>query len=89
MREKQYRQHRFEKAIDDVYSHKATKLGSDETSIAKTEKKAIRKTMISGAIERMVEDLIQEAMSKGEFKNLPGSGKPIKSDPLRDPNIGK
>ncbi|XP_028513513.1 dnaJ homolog subfamily C member 28-like [Exaiptasia diaphana] len=49
MRQKQYRQHKFEKAIDDVHSHKTTRFGSDETSIAQPEKKAIRKTMISGA----------------------------------------
>ena len=28
-------------------------------------------------IERVVEDLIQESMSKGEFKNLKGTGKPL------------
>ncbi|KAK3749592.1 hypothetical protein QZH41_019733 [Actinostola sp. cb2023] len=89
MRERQYRQQKFEKAIDDVHVHKTSKYGSDETSIAQPEKKAIRKTMISGAIERMVEDLIQEAMSKGEFTNLPGSGKPIQGDPLKDPYMGE
>ena len=31
----------------------------------------------SNAIERVVEDLIQDAMVKGEFHNLPGSGKPL------------
>lgn len=28
-------------------------------------------------LDRLVEDLIQESMSKGEFDNLPGSGKPL------------
>ncbi|XP_031553102.1 dnaJ homolog subfamily C member 28-like [Actinia tenebrosa] len=84
-REKQYRNHRFEQAIEGVFSHKTKQHGAEETSIAKAEKKAIRKNKISGAIERMVEDLIQEAMSKGEFQNLPGSGKPFTKDPLRDP----
>lgn len=31
----------------------------------------------SNAIDRVVEDLIQEAISKGEFHNLSGSGKPL------------
>lgn len=30
-------------------------------------------------MERLVEDLIQESMAKGEFKNLPGEGKPLQS----------
>jgi hypothetical protein len=29
------------------------------------------------AFERIVEDLIKEAMERGEFDNLPGRGKPI------------
>ena len=29
------------------------------------------------AIERLVDDLISESMSKGEFDNLPGQGKPL------------
>lgn len=28
--------------------------------------------------DRLVEDLIQESMSKGEFENLSGKGKPLK-----------
>jgi hypothetical protein len=29
------------------------------------------------AIERLVEDLIVDAMAKGEFENLKGAGKPL------------
>lgn len=32
------------------------------------------------AIDRLVEDLIQESMKKGEFNNLAGQGKPLKYD---------
>ena len=31
-------------------------------------------------IERVVEDLIQESMAKGDFDNLPNAGKPLKHD---------
>lgn len=31
-------------------------------------------------MDRLVEDLIQEAMNKGEFTNLTGMGKPLKDD---------
>lgn len=31
-------------------------------------------------MERVVEDLIQESMAKGEFDNLPNAGKPLQHD---------
>ena len=34
-------------------------------------------TQRTHGIDRLVEDLIQESMSKGEFTNLKGSGKPL------------
>ena len=33
--------------------------------------------LYSNTIDRIVEDLIQESMSKGEFENLSGKGKPL------------
>lgn len=36
--------------------------------------------------DRLVEDLIQESMSKGEFENLSGKGKPLK-DQNRNPYV--
>lgn len=41
-----------------------------------------RKRKSSNAMERVVEDLILEAFSRGDFSNLSGSGKPLKSDGL-------
>lgn len=32
---------------------------------------------IRSAIDRLVEDLIAESMARGEFDNLPGTGKPL------------
>lgn len=37
--------------------------------------------------DRLVEDLIQEAISKGEFSNLPGSGKPLSSNQNINPYV--
>ena len=31
-------------------------------------------------MDRLVEDLIQESMAKGDFDNLSGKGKPLKQD---------
>lgn len=77
-REKQYQQYRVQRASDKVIDFKTMQFGDKETSIAEPEKRAIRRSKHSKVIDRLVEDLIQEAMSKGEFKNLSGSGKPLK-----------
>ena len=78
MRQKQYQNYRVRRASDKVIDHKTRQFGDQETSIAEPEKRAIRRSKYSKVIDRLVEDLIQEAMSKGEFKNLSGSGKPLK-----------
>ena len=77
-RQKQYQSYRVQRASDKVIDHKTRQFGEQETSIAEPEKRAIRRSKYSKVIDRLVEDLIQEAMSKGEFKNLSGSGKPLK-----------
>ena len=77
-RQKQYQQFKVARAADRVVDHKTQQVGSDETSIAVPEKKSIRRGKVTQVIDRLVEDLIQEAMSKGEFKDLPGRGKPLK-----------
>ena len=77
-RQKQYQNYRVQRASDKVIDHKTRQFGDQETSIAEPEKRAIRRSKYSKVIDRLVEDLIQEAMSKGEFKNLSGSGKPLK-----------
>jgi len=38
-------------------------------------------------VERLVEDLIQESMAKGEFDNLSGKGKPLKDPSSYNPYI--
>lgn len=38
-------------------------------------------------IERLVEDLIQESMSKGEFNNLSGCGKPLQKQDNKNPYV--
>lgn len=37
--------------------------------------------------DRVVEDLIQEAMSKGDFTNLSGAGKPLKCLQSQNPYV--
>lgn len=38
-------------------------------------------------LDRLVEDLIQESMSKGEFNNLSSSGEPLASHQNRNPYV--
>ena len=40
-------------------------------------------------MDRLVEDYIQEAMSRGEFSNLKGQGKPLQLPPDHNPMIDK
>ncbi|KAL1488907.1 hypothetical protein ABEB36_014694 [Hypothenemus hampei] len=75
-REKQYMKNRAAKASENVYNHRIAKMNANEQSLM--EKVPLNhkiKTMYG--FDRLVEDLIQESMSKGEFSNLKNSGKPL------------
>ena len=41
--------------------------------------------LTKNAMERLVEDLIQESMAKGDFDNLKGSGKPLPQRVIYNP----
>ncbi|XP_041365999.1 dnaJ homolog subfamily C member 28-like [Gigantopelta aegis] len=77
-RQKQYQQHKVSRAADSILEHRMQRLAEQtEDAMVVKDKKATKHTKISNAIERIVEDLIQDAMNKGHFENLPGAGKPI------------
>ncbi|XP_053561935.1 dnaJ homolog subfamily C member 28 [Bombina bombina] len=78
-RQKQYTQFRVDRAAQQVLDFRTQKLESqneENTMIAKDIRQS-KKTKITQAIERLVEDLIQESMAKGDFDNLSGKGKPL------------
>lgn len=77
-RQKQYAQHRVRKASEDMFELKKAKWTkpSESALMNKTKAKA-RRNKISNTIDRVVEDLIQESMQRGDFDNLAGYGKPI------------
>eukprot|EP00095_Tigriopus_kingsejongensis_P009811 maker-scaffold239_size242058-snap-gene-0.15 protein:Tk09811 transcript:maker-scaffold239_size242058-snap-gene-0.15-mRNA-1 annotation:"j domain-containing protein" len=78
-RQRQYQNIRAMKAADNVLQHRVDKLSAQyETHLATQERKHTKKHTTSNAMERLVEDLITESMSKGEFDNLSGFGKPLK-----------
>lgn len=91
-RERQYRQFRVDRATDQVLEYRrkemekaAAEEGAMVTRDARLRSKQIK---ITQAVERLVEDLIQESMARGDFQNLSGTGKPINKfdhNPYMDP----
>nr|XP_005283987.1 dnaJ homolog subfamily C member 28 [Chrysemys picta bellii]XP_005283989.1 dnaJ homolog subfamily C member 28 [Chrysemys picta bellii]XP_042711709.1 dnaJ homolog subfamily C member 28 [Chrysemys picta bellii]XP_042711710.1 dnaJ homolog subfamily C member 28 [Chrysemys picta bellii] len=78
-RERQYKQFRVDRAAEQVMEYRKQKLESQyatNTMIAKDIRQS-KKVKITQAIDRLVEDLIQESMAKGDFDNLNGKGKPL------------
>uniref|UniRef100_H0XE31 DnaJ heat shock protein family (Hsp40) member C28 n=2 Tax=Otolemur garnettii TaxID=30611 RepID=H0XE31_OTOGA len=79
-REKQYRQFRADRATEQVMEYQKQKLHSQyfTDSVTVKDVRQSKEQKITQAIERLVEDLIQESMAKGDFDNLSGKGKPLK-----------
>ena len=69
--------------------HKIKKLQvTDEKSLIEMDKSRAKDIKTRFGMDRLVEDLIQEAMSRGEFNDLPGTGKPLKEDiSMQNPHI--
>lgn len=78
-RQRQYVQFRVDRATDQVLDFRKQKLEQQyaENSLIAKDVKHSKKVKITQAIERLVEDLIQESMAKGDFNNLSGKGKPL------------
>ncbi|XP_059133598.1 dnaJ homolog subfamily C member 28 isoform X2 [Peromyscus eremicus] len=79
-REKQYRQFRADRATEQVMEYQKQRLQREHfaNSITVQDVRQSKERKITQAIERLVEDLIQESMAKGDFDNLSGKGKPLK-----------
>ncbi|NWI95787.1 DJC28 protein, partial [Pitta sordida] len=79
-REKQYMQFRVDRATEQVLEYRQQRLGGSCAGSDLLRAKDVReskKVKITQAVERLVEDLIQESMAKGDFDNLSGKGKPL------------
>lgn len=78
-REKQFQKYRAQKALENVHNHRISNvaLGKEQGLIHKDKYEA-QKIKLRSEMDRLVEDLIQESMSRGEFDNLAGSGKPLR-----------
>ncbi|XP_053482711.1 dnaJ homolog subfamily C member 28 [Ictalurus furcatus] len=91
-REQQYRQFRINRATDQVLEYRykiMDKAAAEEGAmVLRDTRLRSKKIQITQAVERMVEDLIQEAMARGDFRNLGGAGKPLSKfehNPYADP----
>lgn len=91
-RERQYRQIRVDRATEKVLNYRQReheRAAAAEGALAERDmRQRSRKIKITQAVERLVEDLIQESMARGDFRNLSGAGKPLtkfEHNPYADP----
>jgi len=93
-RHKAHQQQKYVSATNAMFEHNVQKHleNKEETSLAPVDKKHqdaksdigyTRQQKFSKGMDRLVNDLILESMSKGEFNNLSGVGKPLPQ--LREP----
>lgn len=91
-RERQYRQIRVDRASEQVLNYRQReheRAAAEEGALVERDmRQRSRKIKITQAVERLVEDLIQESMARGDFRNLSGAGKPLNKfehNPYADP----
>ncbi|XP_041798539.1 dnaJ homolog subfamily C member 28 [Chelmon rostratus] len=91
-RERQYRQIRVDRATEQVLNYRQREheraAAADGALVERDMRHRSRKIKITQAVERLVEDLIQESMARGDFRNLSGAGKPLNKfehNPYADP----
>ncbi|XP_077454490.1 dnaJ homolog subfamily C member 28 [Stigmatopora argus] len=92
-RERQYRHFRADRAAERVLDYRQKEhereAATAEGALAERDvRRRSRAAKITQAVERLVEDLIQESMARGDFRNLSGAGKPLdkfRDDPYADP----
>lgn len=79
---------RAQKAVDNVMEHRLKKLQAEErNTLMGMNKERAKDIKTRYGMDRLVEDLIQEAMQKGEFSDLPGMGKPLNTTNARNPYV--
>ncbi|XP_040899416.1 dnaJ homolog subfamily C member 28 [Toxotes jaculatrix] len=91
-RERQYRQIRVDRASEQVLNYRQREheraAAAEGALVERDMRQRSQKIKITQAIERLVEDLIQESMARGDFRNLSGAGKPLNKfehNPYADP----
>jgi len=89
-REKQYEKYRRAKAAENVMEYRVQQISKNsgqEVSALVKDTKASKKIKTGIGMDRLVEDLIQESMARGDFDNLQGKGKPLNQSSSYNPYI--
>ncbi|XP_013855673.1 dnaJ homolog subfamily C member 28 [Austrofundulus limnaeus] len=88
-RERQYQQARVDRAAEQVLDYRRREQERAAAGAALLQRDVRQRSRrITQAVERLVEDLIQESMARGDFQNLSGTGKPLNKfqhNPYADP----
>ncbi|KAM3614772.1 uncharacterized protein V6R79_018879 [Siganus canaliculatus] len=91
-RERQYQQVRVNRASEQVLNYRQREYeraaAAEGALVERDMRQRSKKIKITQAVERLVEDLIQESMARGDFRNLSGAGKPLNKfqhNPYADP----
>ncbi|KAM7383066.1 hypothetical protein PAMP_002749 [Pampus punctatissimus] len=91
-RERHYRQFRVDRASEQVLNYRQREYeraaAAEGALVERDMRQRSKKIKITQAVERLVEDLIQESMARGDFRNLSGAGKPLSKfehNPYADP----
>ncbi|CAK6964255.1 dnaJ homolog subfamily C member 28 [Scomber scombrus] len=91
-RERHYKQFRVDRASEQVLNYRQREheraAAADGMLVERDLRQRSKKIKITQAVERLVEDLIQESMSRGDFRNLSGAGQPLNKfeyNPYADP----
>lgn len=80
-RQRLYSIQRAQTAAENVMEHRLKKIQAEErNTLVGMDKQRARDIKTRYGMDRLVEDLIQEAMNRGEFSDLPGMGKPLKEN---------
>ncbi|KAF7655962.1 hypothetical protein LDENG_00048030 [Lucifuga dentata] len=91
-RERQYRQICVDRAAEQVLDYRQREheraAAAEGALVERDMCQRSHKIKLTQAVERLVEDLIQESMARGDFRNLSGAGKPLNKfehNPYADP----
>ncbi|KAK3887186.1 hypothetical protein Pcinc_008668 [Petrolisthes cinctipes] len=78
-RQRQYTKVRAQRATSSVVDYRIKRIseGNTETAMVDRDRKEARKIRTRYGIDRIVDDVIQEAMARGDFDNLSLAGKPL------------
>lgn len=78
-RQRRHTVERAQKAVDNITEHRLKKIKAcEKNTLVGMEKHRAGDFKTRFGIDRLVEDLIQESINRGEFRDLPGMGKPLK-----------